>query len=45
MNLETRKIATEERMLGCMRAAEQQQGKIATYGGKAGDVSDYEPRR
>lgn len=26
-----------------MRAAEQKQGKIATYGGKAGDVSDYKP--
>lgn len=30
-------------MFGCVRAAEQKQGKIAAYGGKAGDVSDYEP--
>lgn len=42
-NLETREIVTEERMFGCTRAAEQKQGKIATYGGKAGDVSDYKP--
>lgn len=43
MNLETREIVSEERMFGCMRAAERKQGKIATYGGKAGDLSDYEP--
>lgn len=30
-------------MFGCVRAAEQKQGKIAAYGGKAGDVSNYEP--
>lgn len=43
INLETTEIVTEERMFGCMRAAEQKQGKIAAHGGKAGDVSDYEP--